>query len=249
MDRPGNRTLLSIALLIVAAVSGSAAANASAAGTTAYTCAAGSGAGFSDAHCVNAVGSGAAFVHAPITQTTNITITNAGTANGTTESTSATFKANIQGVEIPFVCTTVSGKGSIENVSIGSEMVAFGHAEITFSGCTPELGTGCTVSGGAVTTEPLTFTTAGQEMGVKFAPTGPGTTLVTFTVDGCDQPGLNRTYPITGSLVATPNGATLNTTHSGVTVQGTLKMLGFKAGLSSSLTLKGPSGAGISFTT
>ena len=85
-------------------------------------------------------------------------------------------------------------------------------------------------------------------MGVKIAPTPPATTLVTFTIDGCDMPGLNMTLPITGSLVATPNGATLNTTHTEITIQGTLKIGSSKVGLSSSLTLKTAAG-GIAFTT
>src|ERR1700712_1321327 len=162
MNRPGNRTLLSIALLAVVAVSGIATASASATGTTANTCTAGTGAGFSDSHCLTAVGSGASFVHAPITQSTHFKVTNSSTANSTSESTPATFKANIKGVEISVVCTTVSGDGSVENGLIGAEMTASGTAEITFSGCTPELGSGCTISGGgSVTTNPPTFTTPG----------------------------------------------------------------------------------------
>jgi hypothetical protein len=245
MNRSRNRTFVAIALLSIAAVSGTAAASASATGTTAYTCTAGSGAGFSDAHCVKAVGSGATFVHVPITQATDVEITNAGTANGTTESTPATFKAQIMGVELSVACTTVGGKGKMENGTSGAEMIFSGTAVLVFSGCTVEQLPDCTVSGGSVTTNSLTFTTAGQGMGAKVAPT-TGTVLANVTIDGCN---LNVTLPLTGSLVLTPNGATLNTTHNEITLQNTLKFAGQKAGLSLSLTSIGPSGAGLAFTT
>jgi hypothetical protein len=242
--RLGIRTALAVVLLGIVAGSGVGIGSASA-DTTAVTCnPATGGGGFSDSHCVNKVTDGATFIHQGFPENTSspITIVNAGMA--------ATIKSNIGGLEISVACTTASGSG-ILNTQGGAEMYSFGTAGITFSGCTVENTVGCTVSGGTVTTKPLVFTTKGQGMGVKFAPETPSV-LAEIVIDGCPAPitGLNGTWPLTGSVVLTPHGATLTSEHTETTIQGTLIWFGtHKAGLASSLTLKGPSGAGVAFTT
>jgi hypothetical protein len=244
MRRPRIRTALLVAVLGILAGSGVAAGNASA-DTTAVTCEAGlSIGGFSDSHCVNETVN-ANFVHKsfPANTSSPITIVNAGMA--------ATIKSNVMGLEIPIACTTASGSGILNTVG-GASMYSEGYeVKITFSGCTVEGISGCTVSGGTVTTKPLVFTTKGQGMGVKVAPES-GSVLAEIVIDGC--PGglgiLNGTWPLEGSVVMTPHGATLTSEHSATTIQGTLLWFGsHRAGLASSLTLKGPTGAGLAFTT
>ncbi|HET7445872.1 MAG TPA: hypothetical protein VFJ57_14575, partial [Solirubrobacterales bacterium] len=58
----------------------------------------------------------------------------------------------------------------------------------------------------------------------------------------------NNTFPVTGSLKLTPSGATLTTTHAGITEQNTLKFGGVKAGLESSLTPRGEAEGGEGWT-
>lgn len=246
MNKVRGRALMGASLLAVAVVSSFATAGASAATTTAYTCTAGSGAGFSDEHCLNAVGSGASYVHVPITQSTNITITNAHTANNTTEAAPGTFKMSIAGVEVMLSCTTVNGTGTLVNQFAPPEMIVNGTAELTLSGCTVEQPADCTISGGTITTNPLKFTSALQTMAIKITPE-MGSVLANITIDGCSATVFNGTWPLSGSLTIAPSGATLTTTHAGTT--GSLTFGSWKVGLSSSLTLKGESGAGISFTT
>jgi hypothetical protein len=244
MRSPGIRTALLIVALGVLVGSGVAAGSASA-DTTAVTCKAGfSTPGFTDPHCVG-VGMFGSFFHESFPENTSspITIVNAGMA--------ATIKANVSGLEVSVECTTASGSGILNTVG-GPPMYSEGYeVKITFGGCTVESTTGCTVSGGTVTTKPLVFTTKGQEMGVKVSPE-LGSVLAEITIDNCPAPitGLNGTWPLKGSVVLTPHGATLTSEHTPTTIQGTLLWFGtHKAGLTSNLTLKGPSGAGLAFTT
>jgi hypothetical protein len=164
----------------------------------------------------------------------------------------ATIKANVSGLEVAVECTTAAGTGILNTVG-AAPMYSEGYeVKITFSGCTVESTTGCTVSGGGtITTEPLVFTTKGQEMGVKLS-LESGSVLANITIDNCPAPitGLNGTWPLKGSVVLTPHGATLASEHTPTTIQGTLMWFGtHKAGLTSNLTLKGPTGAGLAFTT
>jgi hypothetical protein len=242
MTGPGIRTKFVLAVLVVAALSGLATGSASASSTTAFTCApVGAGGGFLDSHCTEKVTDGAHFIHSGFTSSTAITVSNAAPA---------TFKANVAGVEISFVCTTVTGTGTIENFpgSLTIEMSAKGTAELTFSGCSFEQIPGCTISGGSFTTKPLSFGTGGLGMAVNVFPTTPAL-LAEVVVDGCSSPALNRTWLIEGSVLFAPHGTTLNSTHAEVTAQHTLTLDGFKAGLSSSFIVEGPSGSGIAFTT
>ncbi|HEX4307704.1 MAG TPA: hypothetical protein VHZ54_16830, partial [Solirubrobacterales bacterium] len=91
----------------------------------------------------------------------------------------------------------------------------------------------------------------GQGMGVKVEPES-GAELAEITIDGCPMQAwiFNGTWPLKGSVVMTPHGATLTSEHLATTLQGTLTWFGTnKAGLTSSLTLKGPNGDGLAFTT
>jgi hypothetical protein len=58
----GRRAIIGLSLICALAFAAFGAANASALGTTQFTCKPGTGAGFSEAHCTSAVPSGASFV-------------------------------------------------------------------------------------------------------------------------------------------------------------------------------------------
>lgn len=258
MTRLSIRTAAVVALLGVVAVSGIATGSASASNTTGFTCRATGlgGVGFSDSHCVTAVGSGATFVHEALPENTSlpIAITNEGTP-------AATIKATVPKVGIPIAisCTTAAGKGifNTQGAVPPKEMYSWGSAEIKFSGCTVEMptGSGCTVTSGTVNTKPLLFTTYEQGMGVKFGPE-TGTTLAAVEISGCTgvASAFNGTWPLSGSVVLTPHGTTLASTHAESTAQGTLTFIGGNvAGLTSNITFKSTggsgSGSGFGFTT
>ncbi len=243
MSGAGTRAALWIVLLGILA-SGVSAGSASA-DTTAVTCEAGlSVGGFADSHCVNET-INANFFHKsfPTNTSSPITIVNAGMA--------ATIKAHVMGVEVSIECMTAGGSGILNTVG-GPPMYSEAYeVKITFGNCSVEKFPGCTVSGGTVTTKPLVFTTKGQEMGVEVAPENPPI-LAEVTIDGCPPQTaiFNGTWPLKGSVVLTPHGATLTSEHTPTTIQGTLTWFGpNKAGLTSNLTLKGPTGAGLAFTT
>jgi hypothetical protein len=239
MKRPGIRIALLVLMLGVLAGNGVVAGSASA-DTTAVTCEAGVVVGgFSDSHCVNEVVNGN-FFHRSFTPNTSspITIVNAGMA--------ATLKASVNGAEVAVECTTASGTGILNTVGAAPMHSEVYEAKITFGNCSVEF-TSCTVQGGTVITKPLVFTTKGQEMGVKVEPE-TGMVLAEIVIENCA--GLTGTWPLKGSVVMTPHGATLTSGHTETTIQGTLLWLGMhKAGLTSSLTLKGPNGDGLAFTT
>lgn len=246
MIRSSIRTALACALCAVV-IAGVAVASASAQ-TTAVECKpVAGGVGFSDSHCVTVAGSGAAFAHEtiPVNTQRTISITGAGTA--------ATLRTNFAGVEVMVACTTASGTGFLENHFPGLiEMYAhIVFKKITFGSCTVENIPGCTISGGTVETNVLIFDTSGQPMGIKVAPE-TGSELAWVTIDGCPPTAsiLNGTWPLEGSVVLTPHGATLTSEHGATTSQGTLHWLsGHKAGLTTSLTLVSATGSGIAFTT
>jgi hypothetical protein len=248
MSRPRIRAALLVLVLGVLAGNGVAAGSASA-DTTAVTCEAGLVViGFSDSHCTVEAGPGS-FFHRSFPENTSSPIT-VVSIPGTT---AATVKAHVMGVEVSIVCTTASGTGILNTVGSGATMYSEGYeVKITFGNCTVEsLAPGCVVHGGTVTTKPLVFTTKGQGMGVKVEPE-LGSVLAEITIENCppQAANFNGTWPLKGSVVMTPHGATLTSGHTETTVQGTLTWFGAnKAGLTSSLTLKGPNGDGLAFTT
>jgi hypothetical protein len=251
-----RKTTIGIVLVGALAFSVLVAASASAAptGYTAFTCKkVESGGTFTKAHCRKADAGSGAYAHVGFAEKTSITFTNAGTATETTTAQPAFLKSTILGVKLGISCTTVSGTGTIENGKEGEEMFVGIAGIITYSGCTvtEPAGKGCVVKGGSLTTKELSATTKGKGMNLEFIPKS-GTTFVEITIEGCSVSALNGTFAVSGSLTVPEieaSGATLSTTEAQVTEAGTLKWGGNKAGLEGSVTVKGPSGAGISMTT
>jgi hypothetical protein len=196
------------------------------------------------------VSTGAAFVHESLSQNTStpITITGGGTP-------AATVKATVGSFTVAVSCNAASGTGILntQGANPPREMFSWGTAQITFTLCGIEdpLNFTCTVTGGTVKTRSLVWTTEGKGMGVEFAPE-TGSTLAEVTISGCSGVAapLNGTWPLEGTVVLTPHGATLTSTHAETTAQGTLTFFSNPAGLTSNLTLKSTfTGAGIAFTT
>ena len=170
----------------------------------------------------------------------------AKTASETTAASVAKLKGALSGVVTEVQCTTVGGSGELTN----SAASVSGTGTIEYTGCTVTLpaGKGCKVTGGAVTTKNLAATTSGQGKNeVKFTP-NEGTEFASIPIEGCSNEALNNTFPVTGSLVATATGATLSTTHAGVTAQNTLKFGGVKAGLEGTITISMKEGNPITLT-
>lgn len=108
--------------------------------TTAFTCVKGGGEDFADAHCDEKVGG--KFGHAKIDpgSKTDIEVSNAETANKTTEAASATLKGVLAGVTVEVTCKTASpGKETsyIENVNheAAKQHTVKGTISVAFSGC------------------------------------------------------------------------------------------------------------------
>jgi hypothetical protein len=137
-------------------------------------------------------------------------------------------------------------EASMENKKEGTEHYITGKGTLTYTKVkvTKPAGKGCAVTGegGAetVSTKELKATTLGVAggMGLKFEP-ATGTVFSEFEITGCSVAALNGTYKAEGSLIASLNGATINTTAAGVKAQGTLKLRGQAAGLGGTLTLSG----------
>jgi hypothetical protein len=247
MKPNGRRAIIGLCMLSALLVNAFAAQGASAAGTTAYTCAAtgtATGTKFSDAHCKTSNAAGE-FRHVAIANGTTTELT---ASNETTGGAKAmTFlKATLAGAAFTLTATTMTGTGSMENVEDG-EMVAKGEGTATFTGVTasggckvftddPITGTG---EEGVIHTEPLKATTKGQGDAVKFEPK-TGTVLARFELANCTNFGINGTYTVTGSVRSSSiEGATVNFTHVDTTTQNTLKLNGtIKAGLEGTATLK-----------
>jgi hypothetical protein len=250
-----RKTVVSVVLICVVAISALTAAGASAVtGYTAFTCKkVESGGTFTKAHCRKADARSGNWQHSGFVEKTSITATNEGTGSETTTTTPTIFKATLAGVSVSVTCTTVKASGTLENGIEGEEMFARGTAVLTYGGCTvtAPAGKGCVIKTGGFTTHELALTTKGQGMSLKVSP-AVGTMLSEVAIEGCSVTALNKVWGLTGSIVVPEveaSGTTLTTTHTQTTEAGTLLFGGNKAGIEGAMTLKGPSGAGISMTT
>jgi hypothetical protein len=246
----GRRAIASLCMLSALAFSAFGAQTAGAAtnGTTAFTCrnVGGTSGGFTKAHCKEADKGAGAFAHMAIAEdtTTELIGTNEKTGSDTNTTTIWRLKDVTAGIILEFQATGVSATGSMTNKKAGNgEHLAAGTGQIRFAGVTvtAPVGKGCKVKGGEIVTNTLEATTAGQGMGVKFTPLA-GEVLAKFEVEGCVAPlniHFNTTYEVKGSVVGTPDGATINFTHAGTTAQGTLFLNGQKAGIEGSMTVSG----------
>ena len=251
----GRRTIVGLCMLCALLASAIAAQGASAAGTTLVTCASGAGdvgVTFNTAHCLPSEG-GSGFGHYKVAQDTTTDLI------GTPGSATSKLKATLGGVATTLTSTSLSGTGTIENKKDpGGEHFAEGTGTITYSGVTVTPFTKCFVyedlepavgAKGVVKTQKVRLTTTGTGEKLKITP-DTGTVFARFWMgDQCEnmttagECKIAGTYIVSGSVIATPEGATYATTHTGVTEQNTLK-LGtgeptIKAGIEGSLTLEG----------
>ncbi|HET7444801.1 MAG TPA: hypothetical protein VFJ57_09105 [Solirubrobacterales bacterium] len=235
----GRRATFGLAVLIALALSAVAATSASATGTTAFTCVKDAGGSLKGPHCLTS-GSGESYKHVGFNTKTTATATNANTASETTAASSVILKGTTAGIITEITCSEAHAEGFLENKENGSaEMFVHATGKLRLTGCVvnkPEK-IGCKVKGGEITTTELTVTTEGQgdELLVKPAEGGGVTSI---TVEGCSNPSCNGTFPLTGTIKATANGATFLVTEAGTTTQNTLKFAGQKAGIEASLTIK-----------
>jgi hypothetical protein len=256
-----RKTVVGLMMLCALVVSAVVAQGAQAKGQTAFTCAptTNGGPGFSDAHCDNAVETGAKFVHAVIAPgtITNITLTNAAVTNETKDPEPAVLSLTgpLHGVNaVTVTCTTVAGTGTMENVA-GPPMEAKGEGTIKFSGCTTNA-TNCTtpntieakVKGHSVETA--------DGMGLKFEPKGTNFAELNFAGTGCAlKPFTN--IPVAGNVTGTahgePNGSGA-TAYFLANVEGkpameALTVGGVAADITGIVTLKGENGNALTLTT
>ena len=251
----GQRTVVRLSLLFVLVLSAFAASSASAApkGTAAVTCvkkAAVGGAGFSKAHCkaADAVATGAAFEHVAIEgETKEIEGTNAGNGAGTETAVKTVLSGKIAGV-----ATTI--EAPIHHWT-GNIITTFGppHREtyqitgtIWTNVILPKGPMGCKLVGSEIKSAKLTATSISETMEFEVKPS-EGTTLLTFSLEGCAVAELNGTYTVTGSFKAVDDGATLESTVA--SSEPTLKFAGQKASLTSVSTVKMKEGNPIGETT
>ncbi|HET7444462.1 MAG TPA: hypothetical protein VFJ57_07370 [Solirubrobacterales bacterium] len=234
----GRKSIIGVSVLCALALSVLGVTSASAA-QRAYTCTKNVtdlAKQFKDAHCETQGTPPQTYGHLLITTANTAThISNAKTASSTTAAAVSKLKGALSGVETEVQCTGLTGGGALTNAA---ESVS-GTATLEYSGCTvtKPAGKGCVVKGGAITTESLAATTVGQAAGnLKITPAGE-TNFAVIPIEKCSIEALNNNFPVTGSVVVTVTGATLSTTHSGVTTQNTLKFGGVKAGLEGSATL------------
>jgi hypothetical protein len=247
----GRRTLVGLSLLSALLFCAFAAQGASAAvakNTTAVTCVEGGAKDFSDAHCDKAVTPGTGkFGHVAIEngKATTISVTNAKTANNTTEAAPTVLKGTVFGVKNEITCKTVSGEGTLTNEGTGTEHKVKGTVTANFTSCTVNkpAGFGCKVK------EPITVksNTEGVEgngpekntMGLEFKPSS-GEVFNEVVIEGCFLAG---TFKTTGTAIGTGTGSP-SAKFSGATnvftnemTKETLKLAGNPAEVSSTTTV------------
>jgi hypothetical protein len=221
-------------------------------GTTGFTCKEKKepgGAGFSNADCTTAVGSGAKFEHVAIPENvkTEGRTTNANLAG---EHPSGKLLGAIAGVVVELQATEMVGEATGMNTkNAEGEHYAEGVGKTTFSGITvtKPAGKGCKVPGGKFTTKEVRGTSLGQGMEGKLEPV-EGTIFMEVPIEGCSNPSLNNTFPVTGSIKCPGEGAIVTCTHAATTALGTLKFAGNKAGIEATTTATGRANSSEPFT-
>jgi hypothetical protein len=210
-------------------------------GTTAFTCVKGEGAGFKDAHCKEAVASGAAFKHLEIAQdlTTNVHATNEKTSSDTLKAEPLITRTTLLGVEIESQCLKAFGHGKLANKLDAASKEHYVQGEkITLhtTECTVMKPAGCAIPNKTILFQGVSATTKGQGNNIQFKPE-VGKTLVTVTYEKCTNPFLNGPHTVEGSFKAQISGSTGIVTHKSVTEEKTLTVNGASLGIEGKLTL------------
>jgi hypothetical protein len=203
---------------------------------------------FKDAHCKEPGTAASGWKHEAIAPNTPVAITFTNLTTGTTRST-LRLKGVQVGVGFELQSGKVEGTGTLENnaTSASAEWegtLVLKSVTVAITASPPV--TGCTVTGGTITTNTLIGTTAGLTNQWKLAPAA-GERIATFTISGCSKAALNHTYETFGSVAGSAEGATTVFTHAATTAQGTLRLAGQTMGLDGSLTLQAGTN-GISLT-
>jgi hypothetical protein len=243
----GRRAAIGITMLCALISAASVAPGASAAGTTAVTCAKSKGGGFSDAHCTKEAKAGeGTFGHVAIEpkKETQITVTNQNTSEETKGSQTFLLTGELAGAKFEIPCSGVGGTGTLTNEEVEGSMRASGNLTIETSGCKVLKPTGCAIQGGTINYN-AHFNTQGMEL--EFTPKSGGQfgtwTLINNGAEKCPVTGV---IGISGSFLAIPSGATL-----GLTTESTknLKWGTNPYAVTASLTLRMKEGNPIAFTT
>lgn len=239
------RAVVGVCVLCAIAFSAVAVQGAAAAikGTTGFTCKErkeAGGAGFADAHCKEAVASGAKFEHVAIAEnvTTEGRATNTGTGG---EKLVAKLQTTIAGVALELQATEVEALATGTNRKTAEgEHFSEGTGLSEFRGITvtKPAGKGCKVTGGTLVSNTLRGTNLGQGMEGILEPV-EGTAFMTVPIEGCSNPSLNNKFPVTGSIKCPGTGVTVECTHAATTALNTLKFAGSKAGIEVTTTATG----------
>ena len=244
----GRRTTAGLALLCALLFSAFTAQSAFAqlgtpgVNTRAVTCVLGGGnLDFKDAHCNEKVAAGSgSYGHVAIKtgETTSIDVTNAATSSATTLGTSAILKTTHLGVNLEVSCETVSSSESwIRNTETLLFHTVEGTVKAAFSNCKVSKPANCTIKTPieAIATfngvEGLQFGGKNNTMGVEFTQ-HEGKNFAEFTFEGEKCVFKNKTFPITGSAIATgtpePSQATQHTGATAVfETEGAMQTLKF----------------------
>lgn len=216
-----------------------------------FTCKKTGAGDFTRAHCAAADAGSGEYSHVSVAEgtTTEITGTSEDTEGKPTvsklKSTQSGVNEELQSPLAHILAENAGEKSWLTNAKdpTTGEHYVHGEAWVQYTEVkvTAPAEKGCKVKTGQVTTKKLKFTSKGQGDNILFEPV-TGTVFAEFEVESCTGSAaieaLNGLYKVEGSLKAQPDGATLITTHTAVTTQGTLKLRGQKAGLEGSVTVK-----------
>jgi hypothetical protein len=249
----GRRSIVGLSLLCALFFCAFAAQSASAAGTTAFTCAPNGGAkDFSDAHCDNPVTPGTgSFGHVAITTETLVQLTNDKTAENTTNHTPFALTGELALAPAKITCTHANGEAKLINEEVGGVMQTKGQEGgfVNFTTCTVHEPLNCTVKepivakGSSITKTNLGA--SGNEMGLEFKPPAGSTVFTEITFEGASCGLKGKTFKVEGTAIATGRrGSTNAVTSSGATYEftnamtkSTLKLGGKPAEVSGILTI------------
>lgn len=199
-----HRSIVGLTVLCALVFSAFAAANASAAGTTVFTCVKGTPAEFGNADCTSTAGT-KEWRHVEVAAGTSTPIQTKAVNTQVLTGTLGGFEVKLTatGVEV----NTETGNVNTVKNNAGPPMTFSGETRLTYTGVTVDKPAGCKVAGGMITTEQLKFNsinkgTGKKETGVNFEPTAGATaTFAKVPLSECSAPSLDGTYPVKGSVV------------------------------------------------
>lgn len=154
------------------------------------------------------------------------------------------LESKVAGAKITIECKKGNGEGWLENPKAGSPGIDYSENKLSECSVSGVVFAGCKVSGTPTIKANTKLSEISGKAADKFTP-HEGTTLVSFSLEGCTTTEFNKTYPIGGEFYGIVNSSTSSLTFASVAESGELKFGGNGATLTGTDKIETTGGNGV----